>query len=89
MTDTPEPVRTDYRMGRSPLDVGMRIRTGEPVPRPGTWEVVDHDCPSAGALVALGPPDEAPPCPDGDGDVTWQLTHLTATVAADHDGPLP
>src|SRR5829696_4396874 len=67
-----------------PPDVGTRVRTGDPIPRPGSWEVVDHDCPAAGDLRALGPPDEAPACPGCDQPVTWQLTHLSATVAADH-----
>jgi hypothetical protein len=91
VTDAYEPAPGDHSVGRSPLDVGTRVRTGDPIPRPGSWEVVDHDCPAAGDLRALGPPDEAPACPDCDRPVTWQLTHLSATVAADHadDAPLP
>ena len=91
MTDAYEPAPADHSMGRSPLDVGMRVTTGEPIPRAGSWEVVDHDCPAAGGLRALGPPDVAPPCPGCDTPVTWQLTHLSSTVAADHtdDSPIP
>jgi hypothetical protein len=89
-----DPPAPRHDVGRSPLDVGMRVPTGEPLPRPGTWEVVDHDCPRGtgnGALAGLAPPDTAPPCPACDQAVTWQLTHLAPTVAADHrgGGPLP
>ena len=34
----------------------------------------------------MGPPDEAPTCPNCDQPVTWQLTHLASSVAADHKG---
>jgi hypothetical protein len=89
-----DPAAPTHGVGRSPLDVGMRVRTGEPLPRAGSWEVVDHDCPEAvgtGQLAALGPPDVAPPCLGCDNPVTWQLTHLATSVAADHRGagPLP
>ena len=91
MTMTPDPSFPDHSAGASPLDVGTRLRTGEPLTRSGSWEVVDHDCPAAGTLVALGPPDAAPPCPGCGGEATWQLTHLASSVAADHRdaGPLP
>jgi len=91
VTTAPDPAPADHGMGASPLDVGTRVRTGEPLPHPGSWEVVDHDCPAAGTLVGLGPPDPAPACPGCDGEVTWQLTHLSPTVAGDHRaaGPLP
>jgi hypothetical protein len=88
-----DPASPSHAPGRSPLDVGTRVLTGGPVPRPGSWEVVDHDCPAGAgtSLAAMGPPDDAPACPNCDQPVTWQLTHLAATVAADHKGagPLP
>jgi hypothetical protein len=89
-----DPASPRHDPGRSPLDVGTRVRTGEPLPRPGSWEVVDHDCPQAtgtGQLAALGPPDMAPSCFGCGEPVTWQLTHLASSVAADHRraGPLP
>ncbi|HLM65648.1 MAG TPA: hypothetical protein VK306_15230 [Acidimicrobiales bacterium] len=79
-----------HDLGRSPLDVGTRRRTGEPLPRAGTWEVVDHDgCAGAGTLRAMTAGDEAPRCPSGDHEVTWQLTHLAPSAAAEHRGATP
>lgn len=72
-----------------PVLVGTRRRTGEDVPRAGTWEIVDHDdCPGDGhgTLQALAPSAPAPTCPACDREVAWQLTHLAPTVAADHRG---
>lgn len=70
-----------------PVLPGTRRRTGEALPRAGTWEVVDHGgCPGEGELHALGPEAGAPPCPVCDAPVTWQLTHLAPSVAADHQG---
>jgi hypothetical protein len=66
---------------------GTRVETGETVPGIGTWEVVDHDgCPGDGALRELGRGDEAPPCPVCATPITWQLSHLATSVAADHRG---
>lgn len=70
-----------------PVLTGTRRRSGEPVPRAGTWEVVDHDgCPGERQLRAFAAEAEAPLCPVCDGPVTWQLTHLSPSVAADHTG---
>jgi hypothetical protein len=86
MTVWHDPALPSHDVGPSPLDIGTRRRTGEPVPRPGSWEVVDHDCPAAGTLSAFGPPDTAPPCPGCGAPTTWQLTHLATSVAAEHRG---
>jgi hypothetical protein len=54
--------------------------------------VVDHPgCPGEGQLLAHGKGARLRNCPACGHEVTWQLTHLSATVAADHRGagPLP
>lgn len=66
---------------------GRRVPTGEMIPGPGTWEVVDHEpCPGDGRLLALAAGQAAPTCLHCGRDVTWQLTHLASSVAADHRG---
>lgn len=72
--------------------VGTVVRSLQPVPGVGTWEVVDHaGCPGEGRLAALTPGEPAPLCVSCNGEVRWQLTHLAPSVAADHvrAGPLP
>jgi hypothetical protein len=82
--------RDQHRTLRSPLDDGTRRRSGDATTAAGTWEVVDHDgCAAAGTLRAFAEGDELPPCPSGDHAATWQLTHLSATVAADHQNTTP
>jgi hypothetical protein len=67
--------------------VGQRTSSGDPVPGAGTWEVVDHrDCAGRGVLRNLVPGDLAPPCELCAQPVTWQLSHLASSVAADHKG---
>lgn len=67
--------------------VGERLPAGEPVPATGTWEVRDHaGCPGDGLLRALTRGEAAPSCPRCGQCVTWQLSHLSPTVAADHRG---
>jgi hypothetical protein len=71
---------------------GTRVRTGETIPGPGTWEIIEHPgCSGDGTLRALSKSRRAPRCGDCGQDVVWQLTHLAASVAADHQGvgPLP
>jgi hypothetical protein len=75
-----------------PVLPGERRQSGETVPRAGTWEIVDHDgCAGNGTLQALAADATAPRCPVCDRPVTWQLTHLAPSAAADHKGvtPLP
>lgn len=75
-----------------PILAGTRRATGETLPRAGAWEIVDHaGCPGHGRLHAFGARDVAPRCPECDADVTWQLTHLAPSAAADHQnvGRLP
>ena len=68
-----------------PVPVGTRISTGTRTPRAGTWEIVDHaDCPGNGTLRELARRTVAPRCPTCQAEVTWQLTHLAPSVAADH-----
>jgi hypothetical protein len=68
-----------------PVPVGTRIDTGTRAPRAGTWEIVDHDgCPGNGTLQELAARALAPRCPTCQSDVTWQLSHLAPSVAADH-----
>jgi hypothetical protein len=70
-----------------PVPVGTRITTGAQVPRAGTWEIVDHgDCPADGTLREFAPNAVAPRCPTCQAEVTWQLSHLAPSVAADHRG---
>lgn len=72
--------------------VGSTAVSRERIPGAGTWEIVDHGtCAGQGTLRALSGSDQAPPCPQCGAKVTWQLTHLSPTVAADHRGaePLP
>jgi hypothetical protein len=69
----------------APVPVGTRIATGERSPRAGTWEIVEHDgCPGDGTLQELAPRVVAPRCRTCQAEVTWQLTHLAPSVAADH-----
>jgi hypothetical protein len=76
---------------RGPAWVGTRIEAGARVPTAGTWEVVAHqdggDCPGHGRLRALGRGDRAPACPRCDEAVTWQLSHLAVSAAAEHPDP--
>jgi hypothetical protein len=68
-----------------PVPVGTRISTGERLPRAGTWEIVDHgDCPGEGTLREFAADAVAPRCPTCRAQVTWQLSHLAPSVAADH-----
>jgi hypothetical protein len=68
-----------------PVPVGTRIVTGARVPRAGTWEIVDHgDCPSDRTLREFAADAIAPRCPTCRAEVTWQLSHLAPSVAADH-----
>jgi hypothetical protein len=68
-----------------PVSVGTRIATGAHVPRAGTWEIIDHGaCPGDGTLRAFAPNAVAPRCPTCRAEVTWQLSHLAPSVAADH-----
>jgi hypothetical protein len=67
------------------VSVGTRIATGTHVPRAGTWEIVDHgECPGHGILREFAPGAVAPRCPTCRAEVTWQLSHLAPSVAADH-----
>ena len=71
---------------------GTRVRTGEMITGPGTWEVIEHAaCGGDGELRPLSKGQRAPRCGTCGKDVTWQLTHLASSVAADHRGvgPLP
>ncbi len=73
---------------RGPAWVGTRVEAGAPIPVAGTWEIVDHpDCPANGELRAFGQQDMAPECSHCGRSVTWQLSHLAVTVAADHPDP--
>jgi hypothetical protein len=68
-----------------PVSVGSRIATGTHVPRAGTWEIVEHsDCPGDGTLREFAPSAVAPRCPTCRAEITWQLSHLAPSVAADH-----
>jgi hypothetical protein len=68
-----------------PVPVGTRIDSGTQAPRAGAWEIVDHaDCPGDGTLQAFAPRAAAPRCPACQAEVTWQLSHLAPSVAADH-----
>jgi hypothetical protein len=68
-----------------PVPVGTRITTGARVPRAGTWEIVDHpECPGDGTLRELAADAVAPRCRTCQAEVTWQLSHLAPSVAADH-----
>jgi hypothetical protein len=79
------PMDTPGEAQHEPVPVGTRIRTGDQLPRAGTWEVVDHaDCPGHGTLREFAPGAVAPRCPVCDADVAWQLSHLAPAVAADH-----
>jgi hypothetical protein len=79
------PMDTPGEAQHEPVPVGTRIPTGDRVPRAGTWEVVDHaDCPSNGTLRELAPRTAAPRCPACQAEITWQLSHLAPSVAADH-----
>jgi hypothetical protein len=70
-----------------PVPAGTRRRTDQVLPRAGAWEIVDHEgCPGNGTLHAFAAEDVAPRCPVCDRPVTWQLTHLAPSVAADHQG---
>jgi hypothetical protein len=69
----------------APVPVGSRIATGTRAPRAGTWEIVDHgDCHGDGILRELAADAVAPQCPTCQAEVTWQLSHLAPSVAADH-----
>ena len=75
-----------------PVAVGTRLAAGAHLPRAGTWEIVGHgDCPGDGTLREFAANVVAPRCPTCQTDVTWQLSHLAPSVAADHRdvGPLP
>lgn len=66
---------------------GARARTDDPAPGFGTWEVRDHEgCAGDGALLAVARDAPLPRCPVCGAAVTWQLSHLAASVAADHRG---
>jgi hypothetical protein len=68
-----------------PAPVGTRIAAGAQVPRAGTWEIVGHgDCPADGTLREFAADAVAFRCPTCQADVTWQLSHLAPSVAADH-----
>jgi hypothetical protein len=67
--------------------VGTRVQSLEEVPVVGTWEVVDHErCAGNGRLKALTRGETAPLCEICGDRVTWQLSHLAPSVAADHLG---
>jgi hypothetical protein len=67
--------------------VGTTVRSLEPVPRVGTWEILDHGrCAGNGRLKALTRDEAAPLCPACSAEVRWQLTHIAPTVASDHRG---
>ena len=67
--------------------IGTRITSLEQVPVVGTWEVVDHaSCAGNGRLKALTRGETAPLCEICGDRVTWQLSHLAPSVAADHQG---
>lgn len=71
---------------------GRRVDSGERILGPGTWEIVDHvDCDGEGCLKAFSRGETAPVCPRCGRAVVWQLSHLAASVAADHrdSGALP
>jgi hypothetical protein len=79
------PMDTPGAAQHEPVPVGTRIDTGTRVPRAGAWEIVDHaDCPGNGTLREFAPRLLAPRCPTCQADVTWQLSHLAPSVAADH-----
>jgi hypothetical protein len=68
-----------------PVPVGTRIATGARFPRAGTWEIVDHGaCPGDGTLREFAADAVAPGCATCRTEVTWQLSHLAPSVAADH-----
>ena len=87
------PMSEDHGVAQhEPVLPGEQRRSGESLPRAGTWEIVDHSgCAGDGQLRAFGAEATAPLCPVCDGPVTWQLTHLAPSAAADHKdvGPLP
>jgi hypothetical protein len=79
------PMDTPGEAQHAPVPVGTHIGTGELSPRAGTWEIVEHpDCEGDGSLRGLAPRENAPRCPACRAEVTWQLTHLAPSVAADH-----
>jgi hypothetical protein len=66
---------------------GTRVRTGEMIPGPGTWEILEHrGCAGEGTLRPLSKNRRAPRCGTCGQEVVWQLTHLASSVAADHRG---
>lgn len=81
------PMGTQGESQHPAVPVGTRVAASSPFPRAGTWEIVDHaDCVGNGRLEAYAPGATAPPCPVCGARVAWQLTHLAASVAADHHG---
>jgi hypothetical protein len=79
------PMDTPGEAQHEPVAVGTRIATGDRAPRAGTWEIVAHDdCPGNGTLRELAPRTLAPRCPTCQAEVTWQLSHLAPSVAANH-----
>ena len=64
--------------------VGATIRSLEPVPAVGTWEVTGHvSCSGDGQLKALTPGEPAPLCPLCAAEVRWTLSHPAPAVVAD------
>ena len=64
--------------------VGTSIRSLEPVPAVGTWEVTGHvSCSGDGQLKALTPGELAPLCPLCAAEVRWTLSHPAPAVVAD------
>jgi hypothetical protein len=70
--------------------IGTTVRSLEPVPRVGTWEIVDHGtCAGNARRRALTRGETAPLCPACDAKVRWELTHVAPTVGADQPGADP
>lgn len=64
---------------------GTQVLSGGSIAGAGTWEIIDHaGCDAEGTLQAFARGDTAPRCPRCGRPVTWHLTHLAPSVAADH-----
>ena len=71
---------------------GAQAITGGSFAGAGTWEIIEHTgCDGEGLLRAFGRNETVPACPECGQPVTWQLSHLAPSVAADHRdvGQLP